>query len=280
MVGRTSMQQSLKKGLFSGEIHWWFSFLGEPISDVGTGVDQDVLSTNELARRQSFRFERDRNLYTEAHLLLRFALSQYSEVHPARLRFKKGDFGRPELDCPTCGPRLRFSLSHTRNLATCAIVLEDDIGVDAEKDVGRLLPEISEWFASAEQADLASLPIQAQATRFFEYWTLKESYLKARGLGLQVPLDSFWFLKAEDRWRLHCSSDIENSPDSWRFEVLAPTSTHLAALAVRSEQHARRRIRLVGFDRETGPFLCTPVGSDLDRRASFTSSPPYFAFQW
>jgi 4'-phosphopantetheinyl transferase len=274
------MRQLLKEGLFSGEIHWWFSISRKSSSEVATEIDRDVLSTNELARRQSFRFERDRNLYAEAHLLLRFALAQYSEVHPARLRFKKGDFGRPELDSLACGQRLRFSLSHTRHLATCAIVLEDDIGVDAERNIGRLFPEVSERFASAEQADLAALPIQAQTTRFFEYWTLKESYLKARGLGLGVPLDSFWFLKAEDRWSLHCNSDIENFPDSWRFEVLAPTSTHLAALADRSEQHARRRIRLVGFDRETGPHLFTPVGSNLDHHASFTSSPPYFAFQW
>jgi 4'-phosphopantetheinyl transferase len=256
------MRQLLKEGLLSGEIHWWFSLVGEPLPGVATEGEQEVLSAEEREQRASFLHEEDRKLYAEAHLLLRFAISQYCEEDPARLRFKNGDFGRPEIDCSTSGPRLRFSLSHTKNLATCAIVLEDDIGVDAERNVGRLFPEVNEMFALPEQVDLAARPMQAQRAGFFEYWTLKESYLKARGLGIQVPLDSFWFSKTNDRWSLRCPPNVDDSPNSWTFEAFAPTRTHLAALAIRSGHNARRKIRLLGFNRKTGPCSFAPIGDD------------------
>lgn len=257
------MQQSLKDGLLAGEIHWWFSYLSNSLPNVQMSFELETLSTEECDQRRAFHFEPDRNLYTEAHLLLRFALSQYCEEGPSRLKFKRGDFGRPEIDCLPCGPRLRFSLSHTKSLATCAVVIDDDIGVDAENNVGRLFPEIGESFAPSEQEDLKALPLQAQTARFLEYWTLKESYLKARGLGLQIPLDSFWFAKKDDRWSLGCRPDIDSSPDSWRFVVLAPTSAHLAALAIRDDGQVTKKIRLVAFDRKQSSYSIAPIGDGI-----------------
>jgi 4'-phosphopantetheinyl transferase len=257
------MQKMLRDGLLAGEIHWWFSHFDDSLPDTASNFDREILSPDEHDQRMRFHYEPDRNLYAGAHLLLRFALSQYREEGPDSLRFKMGDFGRPELDCLPRGPRLRFSLSHTRNLATCAVALDDDIGVDAERNIGRLFPEIGESFAPSEQEDLKALPIQAQTARFLEYWTLKESYLKARGLGLQIPLDSFWFAMEENRWSLSCRPEIDSSPDSWRFVVLTPTSTHLAALAIRDEGHVRKKIQLVAFDREQGSYSIASVGGGI-----------------
>ena len=61
------------------------------------------------------------------------------------------------------------------------------IGVDVEDITA------AEWrhglarrfFARAEVAALEALPPQVQHDAFFRFWTLKEAYIKARGLGLR-----------------------------------------------------------------------------------------------
>jgi 4'-phosphopantetheinyl transferase len=90
-------------------------------------------------------------------------------------------------------PALDFNLSHTTGLVACALARQAVVGVDVEHasrrvdldGVGRRV------FSAGEQATLAALPVEAQADRFFEYWTLKEAYMKARGLGFALPPASF-----------------------------------------------------------------------------------------
>ena len=91
---------------------------------------------------------------------------------------------------------LRFNLSHTDGLVVCLVAVEREIGVDVEHTAraGSVGIEIAERFSSpSEVAELRSLPFADQRSRFFDYWTLKEAYIKARGLGLHLPLDQFSF---------------------------------------------------------------------------------------
>ena len=120
-------------------------------------------------------------------------LSQYADIQPGNWRFEKGEKDKPEI----CNPPLplRFNISHTKNLIICAVMLNDDIGCDVENTTRNndVLAIADRFFSPSESAELFSLPLEQQRSRFFDYWTLKESYIKAWGLGLAIPLKDFSF---------------------------------------------------------------------------------------
>lgn len=163
--------------------------------------DQDprllaLLSADERARHGRLHFARDRAAFLMAHALLRSLLSEQIGGEPASHRFEAGPHGKPAL-APAV-PALDFNLSHTNGLVACALAWHAAVGVDVEHcsrkadldGVGRRV------FSAAEQAALAALPVEAQADRFFEYWTLKEAYMKGRGLGFALPPASFELTRA------------------------------------------------------------------------------------
>src|SRR6185295_2220740 len=90
---------------------------------------------------------------------------------------------------------LSFNISHTRSLIVLAVAKERAVGVDVENVQAREI-EIrvaDRFFAVPEVAALHAVPPDRQQYRFFEYWTFKESYIKARGMGLSLPLGKFGF---------------------------------------------------------------------------------------
>ncbi len=81
---------------------------------------------------------------------------------------------------------------------------------------------------------MLKLPLERQQEVFFDYWTLKEAYIKARGKGLAIPLDQFSFdLASRECVRISFSPELDDDPSTWRFAQFSPTSEHRAALAVR-----------------------------------------------
>ncbi|MGE0538348.1 MAG: 4'-phosphopantetheinyl transferase superfamily protein [Pirellulales bacterium] len=206
------------------------------------------LSTAEQAQRRRFVFDVDRRLYWISHVLLRSVIARYLECDPRELEFASNRFGRPEVVDPAPWPRLRFNLSHTRGLACCAVTWARDVGIDVEdttrNDVG---PEVSDhFFSPAEVAQLRACPIVAQQGQFFRYWTLKEAYIKARGMGLSLPLDQFSFSLAPDAWSttIAFSRTIADDPNCWQFWQQPVESRFLVAVAARRPPGCTLRFRL------------------------------------
>lgn len=136
-----------------------------------------------------FHFDSDKRLSLAAGTLLGIALRECG-CDEAELTLCEGEYGKPyfkEL------PALRFNLSHSGNRALCAVA-ESDIGCDVE-----LVKEYKEviakrFFHPSEIEHLADTPPNRIAREFYRLWTLKESYLKCTGIGLNVQLDSFGIL--------------------------------------------------------------------------------------
>ena len=147
----------------------------------------DLLCASEIDQLAKFRFDHDRVLYLATRVMVRTTLSRYASVSPRAWRFASNAYGRPSID--PISP-LKFNLSNTRGMIVCAIADDLEIGVDVE-DVTREAPldVATHYFAPIEVANLRSVAPREQAKRFFDVWTLKESYIKARGLGLTIPLD-------------------------------------------------------------------------------------------
>jgi 4'-phosphopantetheinyl transferase len=201
-------------------------------SDERLSMFMPLLSEDERQRLARFKFERDRRLFLMAHALLRVTLSRYANVEPCAWQFRAGSYGRPEIAHPPS--RLRFSLSHTPGLAACAIILDREIGLDVE-DTSRGAPiDVAErFFSPMEARQVHSAPLKARATRLFQYWTLKEAYIKARGMGLSLPLDRFTMYEdAEDTWRITFEPPLNDDPGRWQFWSSSVTDNHQAALAI------------------------------------------------
>jgi 4'-phosphopantetheinyl transferase len=154
-----------------GEVHVWRIELAR--------VDLlPILDKSERARAAAFRFEEHRRRFIAAHVALRRTLAPYLASDPAALRFSIADYGKPYL----AGASLRFSLSHSAGLALIAVALDTDLGVDVEHI--RPNPDVvalaRRFFPPDEAAAVAADP-----PSFYRYWTRREAFLKALGLGLR-----------------------------------------------------------------------------------------------
>jgi 4'-phosphopantetheinyl transferase len=193
-----------------------------------------MLTEEERQRLDRLRFQRDRIVFLATRVLVRRVLSRYEPVAPQAWRFVADANGRPEV---ADGPAwIRFNLSNTAGLVVCAVSSAAAVGVDVER-VARTAPLelIDEVFAASEAAALRALEPGAQGRRFFEVWTLKESYIKARGLGLAIPLHRFAFtLEHGHAPRITIDAELGDAAEGWQFTQLCPTPTHLVAVCVSS----------------------------------------------
>jgi 4'-phosphopantetheinyl transferase len=221
--------------LSSGEAHLWYARTAAVAADAARlDACRALLADDERARAARFVFDRDRRLFIVAHALVRCTLSRYAPVPPQAWRFAAGSHGRPRISGPLVDD-LDFNLSHSAELAACLVARGMVLGVDVEC-VAREAPlaVADHYFAPAEVAALTELPAAGQPRRFFELWTLKESYIKARGLGLSLPLDRFAFALDDGAApTISFVPPIEDDPGAWRFSLLEPAPQYLAATALR-----------------------------------------------
>jgi 4'-phosphopantetheinyl transferase len=195
-----------------------------------------LLDEGERERERRLVREQDRALFVVAHALLRQQLSRVGPLEPGEWRFVENGHGRPEIaNLPAGAAPIRFNLSHTAGLAACAVTGDRDVGIDVEFLDRRLAHDIAaRFFAPREVADLEAMPVHERERRFFDYWTLKEAYIKARGLGLALPLRHFAFvLKPPAPPVITFDEAIHDEPDSWQFVQASPTPAYRLALAVR-----------------------------------------------
>jgi len=191
-----------------------------------------MLAAEELERAAHHRFEHDRRIAIASRVLLRQVLSRYENVAPADWRFAVGEHGRPMI--VQGDGSLRFSASHTRGLVVCAVARAVDLGVDVECLQRKAPLEVADrFFAPAEVAALRALPERVRHRRFFDYWTLKESYVKARGLGLTLPLEKLAILLDERSARIDIDPSLGDDGASWQLAQLEPTPEHVLSLCVR-----------------------------------------------
>jgi 4'-phosphopantetheinyl transferase len=217
------------------EVHVWYARCERWPDDGHLGAYQAILSSGEQARQRRFAFPEHRRQFLISHALLRLALSQYTEVDPAAWQFVNSAHGKPALAEAGSVPYLRFNLSHTRGLAAVAVALRQDVGVDAE-NIERRDPGIDlarRYFAAEEVAHLSQLEGEQRKSTFFDFWTLKEAYIKARGLGLALPLDQFWFqLSPGGPPQIAFSKHLQDQAADWQFTQFHVAPRWRLALAI------------------------------------------------
>ena len=198
------------------------------------------LADDERRRRDRYVRELDRHTFVVARALVRMVLSQHGPVEPADWRFAVNEHGCPfVVDAQAGQPRLHFNVSHTAGLVALAVARGHRVGVDVE-DARRVVRHdvAGHHFAPAEVADLRALPAEAQPRGFFEYWTLKEAYIKARGMGLAIPLADFAFvLRPPAAPVVTFVEGFDDDAARWQFWQAWPTPDHRLGLAIERTGH-------------------------------------------
>jgi 4'-phosphopantetheinyl transferase len=214
-----------------GEVH--LSYAADVRDERLLATYWSLLTPEERLRHDQFRFEPDRRQYLMTRALVRWVLSQHSGVAPEAFVFSTNAWGKPEIRKPY-GLPLRFNAANTRGLAACVVALAHDVGVDVE-DTTRLVETAqlaAHFFSKVEVDELRRLPAQLQRERFFDYWTLKEAYVKGRGTGLSMPLHKFTIkFNPMSEPTVVVEPDIDDGA-RWQLFLTNPTNRHRLASAV------------------------------------------------
>jgi 4'-phosphopantetheinyl transferase len=245
-------------------IHLWMAFFDE-ISDGSLLLRYDrLLAPEERDRWHRFHFEIDRRCYLVTRALVRTTLSRYGAVKPEEWTFAANAHGKPAIaNADRCARQISFNLSHTKSLVLLAVTSVGALGVDVENCRSREAPLkiANQFFAPEELAELKALPKAQQHDRFFEYWTLKESYIKARGMGLSIPLGWFSFnFPSERTVRLSMQPELNDRPSRWRFWQFRPNASYLAAVCAEAAEGSQKLVirTVVPLLREEA-FDCAPA---------------------
>ncbi len=237
---------TLDRDVLARELHvWWI-----PSTDLqDPAVRERVrgwLTPDEQARVKRFHRATDRALHLGGRGLVRCVLSRYAPVAPGTWIFRATGDGRPELDARFDHLGLRFNLSHTPGLIACVVSDGADAGIDVERmgSVEDPIALAAEWFSPQERAGLSPMAPADAERRFFEIWTLKESYLKARGIGLgRVQLDQVTVaLEGDGGVRMTFEPPVEDEPGHWQLDLWLRTAEHRGAVAVRHGGRGARRV--------------------------------------
>ncbi|HEY2498705.1 MAG TPA: 4'-phosphopantetheinyl transferase superfamily protein [Candidatus Angelobacter sp.] len=223
------------------EVHVWRIKLTQPETIIQ--AYRELLRKDEIERADRFYFARDRNRFTVARGVLRRLLGAYLSLHPREINFVYGPQGKPDLVPAQGSSGLRFNLSHSGEVGLLAVSRNRELGVDVEQIRADFASgEIATRFFSPEEcAKLKTLSANESVGAFFNCWTRKEAYIKARGQGLSIPLDSFEvaFAPGEKPALLNVKNGDEHF-SRWGFYALHPGSGYKAALAVEGEDHELR----------------------------------------
>lgn len=124
-----------------------------------------------------------------AHNMLREVLKHFGIQYGDDSNLTYNEHGKPSL---ADFPDVHYNLSHADGITAC-FAGRYECGVDAEK-VRQYRPNVvKRSFSESEQNLIESAPEDERDLIFFRIWTLKESYVKAIGIGVSYPLNTIEF---------------------------------------------------------------------------------------
>lgn len=213
-------------------VHLWLA--GLDVAESQLSYLREMLSPDERQRAEKFTFDQHRTHFIAGRGFLRSILGRYLQIEPARIRFQYNARGKPALD-PSLGINtLHFNLSHSNGLALFAFTQAGPIGVDIEHI--RLQTDIEQTgalvFSSSELAALQSLSPEIRRITFFQFWTRKEAFMKAKGDGFSLPLREFDVSQAPEMPVLHIEH-LNEQPrfTTWHVQDVSLLPGYVAAVA-------------------------------------------------
>ena len=223
-------------------------------AEASGGIDANVWArlVEWLQPDERRRFEQFKSLDSRASFLIgrgltRRFLADLTDVPPQDWRFVEGRFGRPEIAAPDT--TLNFNLAHSGGVIACVVADARAVGVDVEHlDRRPLVHDVAARSCSPDElADIALEPNTTRQERFLLYWTLKEAYLKARGIGLSVHLPDVSFSLAEEIPTLQLRGSMTAEDPRWMFRLAQPSARHILAVAADVSDGITPEVRVFRF---------------------------------
>lgn len=227
--------------LVAGEVHVWRAAV--PAAGAEPARWRGALTEGDWARIERKRQEADRRRELTNRAVQRLLLAAYTGQVPHAVRFAAEQRGKPVLADVAPAQRIEFNSSHAGDWTVHAFAYAQPIGVDVERwrEIERD-DLVRQFFAADERAEWALLDSEGREAAFFAGWTRKEAYLKALGVGLMKPLDSFAVTlapagPAQVRW---CADDPA-AASRWRLTPLTVAERYAATVAHSATTTAVRR---------------------------------------
>lgn len=205
------------------------------------------LTGTERARYDRFRHDVDREMFLAGRVLARSLVGRTLGIAPDRWPWREGPRGRPEIGLARTP--LSFNIAHSGGLVVCALAREAEVGVDVEDRHRASLDRdlVARYCSPAEAADIDRHGDEGWRDRFLEYWTLKEAYLKARGLGIAVHLADLSFTIGDGAVRVDFLESLADADRRWAFDLRAFDATHIIAAAASTTDETRPAFTLAAF---------------------------------
>jgi 4'-phosphopantetheinyl transferase len=213
-----------------------------------------LLNAEERQQQQRYIPPAKRHEYLVTRVLVRSVLGEALGIAPEALQFVANEWGRPALAPGSTSTPIYFNISHTDGLVVCLVSTEYELGVDTEllSRAQSLLAMAADVFAPKELSDLAALSEDEQMLRAVHLWTLKESYIKARSMGLALPLDGFAFRFSGDRISLEVEAELNDDGARWQFQtqMLGPHCVSMAFALPAGQRQAGFRERIIAVENQ------------------------------
>lgn len=192
---------------------------------------RSLLSEDEIKRYERFAFEHLKQQFLLTRALCRLTLSRYMGVVPQALEFSYNKYGKPTINNPN-PLKLNFNLSHVGTLIACVVAREVLVGVDVEQSNSNRQPDLlaARFLTPVEYQEWQNHP--DQLSRFHQYWTLKEAYIKARGMGFSLPLQQFSFDLRGQSVKVEFDSRLDDIAEHWQFGSYQLGKDHQLAVAI------------------------------------------------
>ena len=189
------------------------------------------LPDDEQARFAKYRHAPSAHEFLVGRLLARRWLAALTGTAAAGIALVEGPRGRPAIAAPATS--LQFNLAHSGGVVACILSDGREAGVDVEYLDRRPVPADlwHRFCAPSEIADIEAQPLDARQQRFLTYWTLKEAYLKARGLGIAVELADVAFSVTGLHPTVAFRESLDGTPADWAFGMFEAGPRHLISWA-------------------------------------------------
>ncbi|EFN81640.1 L-aminoadipate-semialdehyde dehydrogenase-phosphopantetheinyl transferase [Harpegnathos saltator] len=204
------------------------------------------VQSDEKERLGKFVFRKDVRSSLAGRLLMRKFVNEYTGLPYDEITFIRDEHNRPQLKDNAA--IVSFNVSHQGSYTVLAGETRDvKLGVDVMaleytggKSISEFFRIMNRNFSTAEWTEIkGSVPGKSemeQISMFCRHWALKESYVKALGVGIVVDLRNIDFRTNSELSKDSVTTDtvlyVDGVKQNWLFEETLLDSQHCVAVAL------------------------------------------------